>query len=300
MKLIVKPNSVIKLKPSQARATAIIQNSDASFEQSFIVPDQNPKIIPDIQYQLGVNPVVTIPYTNKIIEIPSECQTLGELWEGSSQQDKKDLFDESSSADKNFIIPFFYNYPMPTGQLTLYSNYDDRWQEINIWSGLRSALPIWCRKPTLVNFYTLRENNIHGNTFRFTLENGNEPALATSGQVIQDHYLCVDFITGGSNSGTARDFTNTLSYINDLTFGGHSDWYWAGWKLLQEYFDENSIETLNKYESQAVLYSSSSMDTNGLRYRGIRCNQGSDAVNSVTYHRLKTSTNTQALIYRIR
>lgn len=59
----------------------------------------SPFIIPGIRYQVGANPVVQIPFTDQIISIPDECQTLTELWNASTTEEKIVLYIALSDAD---------------------------------------------------------------------------------------------------------------------------------------------------------------------------------------------------------
>ncbi len=222
-----------------------------------------------------------------------------DIYNGLTDVLRKSLFDQLTATQKDYIIPLYPNYTIPSGQLTAFATNDDRWQEVNVLAPLRALVPKYSRKVNLTNFYTLSDNNIHGNTLRFTLENGTEPALGTGGQLIQDHFTGYDFITGGSNSGTARNFADTLTYVNALTFGGYSNYYWAGWKILCAYYDDNNTGGfINKYDNQSFLVSSTSLSAT--KHRGIRAVDSTDAINSSSYHRIKTATTTVALIYRIR
>lgn len=121
-------------------------------------------------------------------------------------------------------LPIMYNYPAPTGQLIEYATYDDRWQEVNVWAPARAAQSPYGRKPRLSDFYTLIEPNAFGNTRRFTLINGNEPALNTAGQYIIDHYTGLGHITGQNPDGVQRTFVNELVYVESLVFAGFDDW----------------------------------------------------------------------------
>jgi len=117
----------------------------------------------------------------------------------------------------------------------------------------------WHRKPELIDFYTLRDNNAFGNTFKFTLANGSEPALATVGQYIIDHYQGIGFLTGNLTDGTTRAFTAALTYIDGLNTQGFSDYFMGNYNIAESLTDKNLTARMNKYESKAVYCSSTTI-----------------------------------------
>lgn len=60
-----------------------------------------------------------------------------------------------------------YAYPIPTGQTTIFRTGDDAWVQQNIFNALARG---WVAP--LVSFFVLSENNVFGNTDRFTDTNG--------------------------------------------------------------------------------------------------------------------------------
>jgi hypothetical protein len=332
---------MLKSKPYSVVDLEVVNSEGAQYGSKLSSTEWG---IPDIQYQVGANPIVEIPYTDELIVIPSgDCPTLNELWEASTQSEKiaiyialsdadlialylalsdaqrlvmyqglsdaqrlalfvglptqdqidlyngltdvlrlslfnalptqdqidlyngltdvlrKSLFDQLTDSQKNYILPIKYAYPIPTGQITIYSTYDDASIEQTIFSAVRVAQTKWHRKAELVDFYTLRDNNVLGNTFRFTLVDGSEPALATGGQYIIDHYQGIGFLTGNLTDGTTRVFTAALTYVDGLSTQGFSDYFIGNYNIAESLTDKNLTVRMNKYESKAVYCSSTSI-----------------------------------------
>jgi len=57
-------------------------------------------LIPDIQYQVGANPIVEIPYTNALIVIPDDCPTLTAQYNAASDAERITLFQGLSAQNQ--------------------------------------------------------------------------------------------------------------------------------------------------------------------------------------------------------
>jgi len=214
-----------------------------------------------------------------------------DLYNGLTDVLRKSLFDQLTAIQKDYIIPLQYNYPEPTGQTTSYATYDDAWQETNVFIALRAAQIKWCRRPRLgADWYTLLDNNIHGNTLRFTLTTGLEPTLATAGQLIQDHYSGLDFITGPT--GASYNFTTVLTYADGLSFGGFTDWYVASENTAMTYSPKVFG---NKYDSKSIQRTVTTAPVTNTN-----CLQFSPLLDAQVAGATKASGTVNFLIFRIR
>jgi len=217
------------------------------------------------------------------------------LYDGLSDAQRITLFNGLTSAQKDAIAPLAYNYPLPTGQITSYANFDDADLENGtnqIWQTVRQNQPIWGRKPRLgADIYTLLDFNIHGNLLRFTLEDGGEPALATGGQLVQDHYLGIDFITGPT--ALNYTFSTIFTFVESLSFQGHSDYHVGNYHIAELLTDKGLSARVNKYENRTALATSSTVPSSIL-------NLFTSQSNVVSRVFLKSASVSGWLIYRIR
>jgi hypothetical protein len=215
---------------------ALAVNSDDTFEAS-IVSGQT-YVIPDIQYQVGVNPIVGIPYTSNLIVIPDDCQTLTELYTDADNSTRIDLLDGLSDSDRFSVVTGSgallntYDYTkLFSGQVTSYQTGDDKHQWDNIYAPEIATWPT--NRPWVfpiidpTNFNLLLTNNIFGSKQRFTDDLGT--AIYASGVLI-DHAIgvMVDL-----TFKAASNWTNAISGAVASTFYGKTDWrignvnFWA-------------------------------------------------------------------------
>ena len=110
-----------------------------------------------------------------------------------------------------------FNYPQLTGQTTSYDLYDDAWQVAN------NPYPSNPSNPThtaeLSDFFTLKANNKHDNTLRFTDEDGLE---VYGNNYVEDHFTGLAW--GVSTFSEGVNWTNVLVSANGKTINGFSDY----------------------------------------------------------------------------
>lgn len=205
--------------------------SNSCADGVLIIKDQNGDIVETVQVPSGQTSETEV----------NTGQTLQELWEASTTEEKivlydgltneerLELFNGISNAKKEQLV--FYTYPYPslyTGQVTSYQTGDDKHQwdntytpEINSWPTDR----VWVF-PVLdsTDFNLLKRGatasgfNIFGNLQRFTDDLGTQ--FYASGVLI-DHYLgiMVDI-----TFKAASNWSNAISGSVVSTFYGKNDW----------------------------------------------------------------------------
>jgi hypothetical protein len=196
--------------------------------------------IPDIQYQVGSNPIVDIAYTTDLIVIPDDCPTLTELYTDANNATRIDLLDGLSDADRFWVVTGSgallntYDYTkLFSGQVTSYQTGDDKHQWDNIYAPEIATWPT--NRPWVfpiidpTNFNLLLTNNIFGSKQRFTDDLGT--AIYASGVLI-DHALgvMVDL-----TFKAASNWTSAISEAVASTFYGKTDWRVGGdrfWQLF--------------------------------------------------------------------
>jgi hypothetical protein len=130
-------------------------------------------------------------------------------------QQLQDDLTAGSAGQRNAINEI---YTLQTGQTTSYATGDDGYYQFG----------------RLVDFFTLKTNNVFGNTYRFTDENGNfylDPILGTkniatafqTGYVI-DHSTGLGWAMANFSAGPVT-WPNALTAIAGITLLGHSDFF---------------------------------------------------------------------------
>lgn len=116
-----------------------------------------------------------------------------------------------------------YVRPIPTGQTTSYSLYDDYWQQVN------NPPPAAPTNPThtaqLVDFFTLLDNNSYGNKDRFSDDLGTQ---IYASNIMVDNYTGMSvYMTAVLNQAPAAGnvWDVVLADANASTQSGYSDWF---------------------------------------------------------------------------
>jgi hypothetical protein len=127
------------------------------------------------------------------------------------------------------------------GQRTTYNTYDIGWWLSNRSSDLIVTDPEVAETEQYLNigatpsaYSVLKYNNIHGNTFRFTAQDGTQTFVA--GAVIQDHLYYLEWInTAFANALLTTHYTNAEA---DTTDGGATNkWRLSSQEELASLFD---------------------------------------------------------------
>lgn len=137
-----------------------------------------------------------------------------------------------------------YAYPILTEQ-TSFRDGDEGWQLANVWNSVYGD-GATARKAIieLSDFYTLKTNNVHGNTSRFTTPAG---AAATTldfnatDEIIEDHYLGIKLIVMDETLVTWNDYIDNAQAIT--TNGG--GWYAVPAIIQAQLIDLNASAGMN-------------------------------------------------------
>lgn len=140
-----------------------------------------------------------------------------------------------------------YSFPSPTGQTTSYRTGDDAWIETNFLSHFRKAQSYWNgTRPELVDFTTLKQNNVFGNTNRFTDELGGQ---AYANDLIIDHlaglmWYSIDHPLSSGNWDTAIDTPLGSLFGGSQTQGSYTDWFCGNLNMIESLRDSGTYRTL--------------------------------------------------------
>lgn len=124
-----------------------------------------------------------------------------------------------------------YVRPKLTGQTTSYRTGDDYWQVLN--NPYNPAPTNPTHIATLVDNVTLAQNNVFGNTNRFTDQSGNPAfiyplvngaSILTTNTAI-DHYTGLEWGIRNAQSGNNKSWENAIDECLSLNIHGYDDWY---------------------------------------------------------------------------
>jgi hypothetical protein len=132
-----------------------------------------------------------------------------------------------------------YQRPKLTGQTTIYRTGDDAWIKTNRPYAAPPTNPTHIA--TLVDNVTLAQNNVFGNTYRFTDQSGakglNYPMLSGADLLTTD--TLIDHLTGleigvrDSQTGNNKNWDTAIDECLALNVQGFDDWYLPN---IQEWF----------------------------------------------------------------
>jgi hypothetical protein len=127
--------------------------------------------IPDIQYQVGANPIVEIPYTDELIVIPDDCPTLTAqynaasdaeritLFQGLSAQNQLDIYSGLTDAER---LALFVGLPSQD-QIDLYGGLTDA-QRFTLYDSLSNAQRLYL----FTQLSATKQNQIVLQTYDYT------------------------------------------------------------------------------------------------------------------------------------
>lgn len=147
-----------------------------------------------------------------------------------------------------------YNTPQPTGQTVVYRTGDDASIEQTVFKPYRRVMSFWNgTAPKLKDFWTLQDNNVFGNTSRFTNEQGDyvdvynniyylaNGTVATSAIYTTNEYM-IDNYTGAGIYLKPSEPWNVITLdwnagidwgINGASIAGYTDYFMANQKQIQ-------------------------------------------------------------------
>jgi hypothetical protein len=121
-----------------------------------------------------------------------------------------------------------YQRPQLTFQATSYRTGDAAWVDANYPYSAAPTNPLYIAE--LVNAYTLANNNVFGNTYRFTDQSGNVAILnnvsapSTANSII-DHYTGLEWAYLNSQTGNNKNWDTAIDEALALNVQGFDDWY---------------------------------------------------------------------------
>lgn len=189
---------------------ARVTNSNQSYDED--VASGGTLILPDVNINANGNLLETIPsvenYDVTVLDQDNAPTGTVETYLGNQ-------IIRVSSASSGIA----YNYPTPPITYASYQTGDAAWRVANGDFNYPNQNGKIAR---LVNFTTLAENNIHGNTERFTDPSGGQDFdPLTSDRIIQDHYTglmwCVPALGW-------RFWASAITEANNATNGGFINW----------------------------------------------------------------------------
>lgn len=142
-----------------------------------------------------------------------------------------------------------YSRPALTGQTTIYRTGDDAWRVANMPYADAPTNPTHIA--TLVDFFTLADNNAFGNTLRFTDQSG-AAAVDAGGLVITtdtliDHYTGLEHAVTNAETGNNKSWNTAIDECLALNIHGFDDWY------LPNAFEELSVAYLKGKSDSLTL-----------------------------------------------
>lgn len=120
-----------------------------------------------------------------------------------------------------------YQRPRPTGLTISYRTGDDAWQVANNPYPTIPTNPLYTAE--LVDIWTLVNNNVFGNTYRFTDQAGNQAVFSdytvSSADTIIDHLNGLEWGINNFSIGNSKTWDECIDECNSLNVQGFDDWY---------------------------------------------------------------------------
>lgn len=173
-----------------------------------------------------------------------------------------------------------------------YENYDAGWRIANgVWVKTPKANPAVIQQldPDAADPYnTLLHNNLYGNKFRYTRDDGSQTAPTAAGDIVIDHLTCREY---RRNDVNYRNFTAAIGLHQGIGFYALSEEeYWS----LSE-FDNNNITLIGQNFSVSTQQPWTCNNEPGDNTRAIICNNNSFPIVSTA----KTNTRRTGIYVRI-
>lgn len=191
---------------------ATVENSDQSYTQTVL--EGSTLVTPDINITANNNLLESIPsiknYDVEILDGNDQQVGTVETFEG------RQIVRVAGGAP----VGIAYNYPTPPKTYAVYQTGDAHWRFLN---GDFNYPDEEGKRARLIDFFTLAENNIHGNTNRFTDVNGGQDYVISDNNknMIKDHYTRIMWCV--PNLGW-RFWASAITNANNATNGGFNDW----------------------------------------------------------------------------